>query len=132
MKIRKPFALKINMFAFLNVLYYTTLLKDGGFFLNFVKFFLEKKELKLHRRFFKFLSKFIKNFLVRFYKILKFEGIRFLVKGKIGVKGNAKKRRFKIFLKKNSLSQKSFKINHNYDLVRTKTGVLGTNLYIFF
>lgn len=73
----------------------------------------------------------IENFS-NFFNIFNIKGFYFCVKGKIGLSGNAKKK--KIFFKKGLLkvSSKNFKIDNQRFFVKTNCGSLGINIILTY
>jgi hypothetical protein len=59
-------------------------------------------------------------------------GFYFLIKGKVGVTGNAKKRRFSFSNQKYSLTTKKNKISFYKTAISTHTGALGVKFIIIF
>ena len=116
----------------LEVIWLTFLLKDSFFFLNWLNKTMGRIYFKSHKRFLNFL-KFI--FTKIFTKILWYfncSGFYFLVKGKIGVTGNAKKRKFSFFSKHFSLTTKKNKLSFYKNSITTHTGALGVKFFIVF
>ena len=60
------------------------------------------------------------------------KGLRFDIRGKLGVKGNAKKRHMNFSVNTNSFSKKKHRIEYKQGLVYTDTGVLGLTLVFVF
>ena len=70
---------------------------------------LEKLNIKLHKRLFKGLKKLIKDLFKPIFNLVGVLGTFFNVKGKIGVSGSAKKRRYFFYLGRHSLTSRSVK-----------------------
>lgn len=116
----------------LGVLYYALLLKDTTIFVNFFKNLVEKLNIKLHKKLFLGLRKLIKDFFKPIFNYLGVFGIFFNIKGKIGVSGSAKKRRYYFYFGKHSITTKSLKMDLKFSPIWTFTGSLGFNFLIFF
>lgn len=116
----------------LGILYYSLLLKDSSIFVNFFKKILEKSNVKLHKKIFWGLKKLIKDFFKPLFGFLGILGLFFNVKGKIGVSGNAKKRRYFFYYGKHSITNRTVKVDLKYTPVWTFTGSLGLTFLIFF
>jgi hypothetical protein len=93
----------------IGVLYYTFLLKDASIFVNFFKKILEKLNIKLHKKLFRGLKKLIKDLFKPIFNLIGVLGIFFNIKGKIGVSGSAKKRRYFFYFGRHSLTSRSVK-----------------------
>lgn len=95
----------------LGVLYYSFLLKDSSIFVNFFKRILEKLNIKLHKKLFLGLRKLIKDFFKPIFNFLGVLGVFFNIKGKIGVSGSAKKRRYYFYFGKHSITSRFVKMD---------------------
>lgn len=116
----------------LGVLYYSFLLKDTSIFVTFFKLLLEKTNIKLHKKLFLGLRKTIKDFFKPLFSFLGVFGVFFNIKGKIGVSGSAKKRRYYFYFGKHSITSRSLKMDLKFSPVWTFTGSLGFSFLIFF
>lgn len=116
----------------MGILYYAFLLKDASIFSNFFRKVLEKLNLKKHKKVFLGLRKIIKDFFRPLFAYLGVLGVFFNIKGKIGVSGNAKKRRYFFYFGKHGISKKTNKIDLKFTPVWTNTGTLGFTFFIFF
>lgn len=116
----------------IGVLYYSLLLKDSSIFVNFFKRILEKLNIKLHKKLFLGLRKLIKDFFKPIFNFLGVLGVFFNIKGKIGVSGSAKKRRYYFYFGKHSITSRFVKMELKFVPVWTFTGTLGFNFLIFF
>lgn len=65
-------------------------------------------------------------------KLFNIIGISFLVKGKLGVTGNKRKRTFKVNYGPNSSTKINAKTQSEYFTIRTTTGVIGVTLSITY
>jgi hypothetical protein len=95
----------------IGVLYYSFLLKDSTIFVNFFKKVLEKLSIKSHKKAFLGLKKLLKDLFVPLFSFLGVYGMFFNIKGKIGVSGNAKKRRYYFYYGKHSITNRKIKID---------------------
>jgi hypothetical protein len=95
----------------IGVLYYSFLLKDSTIFVNFFKKILEKLSIKSHKKAFLGLKKLLKDLFVPLFYFLGVYGVFFNMKGKIGVSGNAKKRRYYFYYGKHSITNRKIKID---------------------
>ena len=80
-------------------------------FMNFFKKILEKINLKLHKKLLLGLKKLIKELFKPVFNFLGVLGMFFNLKGKIGVSGNAKKRRYYFYYGKHSITSRDFKMD---------------------
>lgn len=95
----------------LGVLYYSLLLKDATIFLNFFKKIAEHLNIKLHKKLLLGLRKLIKDFFKPIFLYLGVDGVFLNVKGKIGVSGSAKKRRYFFYFGKHSITNRELKMD---------------------
>lgn len=116
----------------LGVLYYSLLLKDSFIFVNFFKIIVERLNIKLHKKLFLGLRKLIKDLFKPLFSYLGVLGVFFNIKGKIGVSGSAKKRRYYFYFGKHSITTKSIKMDLKFSPIWTFTGSLGFSFLIFF
>jgi len=114
----------------LKVVWFTLLIKDCRFFLNWFRRTMERVYFKNQKKLLRFLKFLFRSTFKYFYKSLNTKGFFFDIRGKVGVTGNAKKRHF--FFKEGlcSFSRKKLRLVFHQDLVRTKTGVLGVTFAI--
>ena len=130
-KIKIPFGIKILKSELLYIIYYGLLLKDCSFFLNYTRRIFENNRLKSHKRLFFLYKKIFKKF-IKLFRRLGVRGLFFDLHGKIGLTGNAKKKRLYFRCRRHSFTKKWVKINFYSSIIRTVTGVLGISAYIFF
>jgi len=123
--------IKIGLEIF-GILYYTLLLKDGTFFVNFFKKVLERTKLKLHKKALIGLRKLLGKFFNAYHKCFNLLGLFFNIKGKLGVTGNAKKRRYFFYFGWHNITKRTLRIDLKHVSVWTQTGTLGFTFYLFF
>jgi ribosomal protein S3 len=87
---------------------------------------------KHHKKFLSFLKLIFSKIFSKILSHFNCLGFYFVVKGKIGVTGNAKKRKFSFSNNQYSLTTKQTKITIQKALVSTHTGVLGVKFLIIF
>jgi hypothetical protein len=101
----------------LGILYYSFLLKDSSMFVTFFRLILEKANIKLHKKLFLGLRKLIKDFFKPLFCFLGVLGVFFNIKGKIGVSGSAKKRRYYFYFGKHSITSRFVKMDLKFSPV---------------
>jgi len=114
------------------ILYYSILLKDASIFANFLKKIFEKTNIKLHKKILLGLKKLIKEVFKPLFNYLNLVGLLFNIKGKIGVSGNAKKRRYFFYFGGHSLTTRTLKVDLKFLPIWTFTGTMGFTFYLFF
>ncbi len=127
---------KFNRFffyqEFLEVLILSFWKQDIKFFELWIVKFLEKIHFKYHKNFFFLLDKFLKDFFKIFQQIFFIKGLKFDIRGKVSVSGNAKKRHYAIIHGKLSFSTKLNIISSTKNIIPTHTGVLGLELVLVY
>jgi len=121
-----------RLVEFVSIIFITMISKDIEFFRCW---FIQKFESMYYRRHKKFLyliKLFICNYMSVYLSLFKCSGFFLKVRGKIGVGGNSKKRRYSIRIGECSLTSKSLKFNIYRGNIRTLVGVLGISLSIFY
>ena len=106
--------------------------KDVSLLSNWLKNTMEGIYYKNHKKFlnlFKMLFSFLFKYLNSHFLV---KGIFFRLKGKIGLGGNSKKKKFNLNLGSFSLSKKFNKIDYSKNSIKTVSGMLGFCLFIFF
>ena len=116
----------------IGVIYYSLLLKDSSIFVNFFKKILENLNIKLHKKLFLGFKKLLKDFFKPIFLFLGVCGIFFNIKGKIGVSGSAKKRRYYFYFGQHSITSRNLKMDLKFSPIWTFTGTLGLTFLIFF
>lgn len=116
----------------IGILYYSFLLKDTSIFVNYFKNILEKLNIKLHKKLFLSLKKLIKDLFKPIFNFLGLLGVFFDIRGKIGVSGSAKKKRYFFYFGKHTITTRSIKINLKHTPIWTFTGVLGFTFSLYF
>lgn len=118
--------------SFLNLLLVFLYNKDVVLFKNAIKSILENLHFKTHRKFLYNLKIILKSLSPIFYSRFKCLGLFIRVKGKIGVGGNSKKRKFVYKLGSFSFTKKNQKLAYSKDSIRTYSGVLGMEIYLTY
>ena len=89
-------------------------------------------DIKLHKKVLYGIKKLIRDLFKPVFTLLNVKGLYFSIKGKLGVSGNAKKRRYFFFFGTHSVTTRSLKMDCKFATVSTYTGVLGMNFIVFF
>ncbi|MEK7412783.1 MAG: hypothetical protein AAB263_05660, partial [Planctomycetota bacterium] len=122
-------SIKFNdLYYLLFFLLLSLILKESRLFLTKLKVILEKYDIFKHKKILYIIRSLFK-FLIVFNNFkTNVLGFNFLIKGKIGLAGSVKRKKFYIKFLPRSVSTKNIKISYNKDVIRTESGVLG----IFF
>ena len=114
------------------VCWYSFFSKDLSFLMTWLTRLMGKIDYKKHRRLLKILKSILLKYKYFFLLLNKVEGFKFGIKGKLGVKGNAKKRIMEFTVRNTSFSKKKNRIEYQQGLVYTETGVLGVTMVLAF
>ena len=118
--------------SFINLILICLYNKDIVLLKNTIKGILEKLHFKKHRKLLYNLRVLLKSIIYIFFYKFKCLGLYIKVKGKIGVGGNLKKRKFIFKLGSFSFTKKSQKLVYVKDSIRTYSGVLGFESYLTY
>lgn len=129
---RKVLGPRLFLNEAVRIFYLALKLKDPYFLINWLTAVIYKISFWKYKTFLRFIKYLCKNFLWPEFEILKVKGIKYQLKGKISVAGNARTRTSAHTIGKVSFSKKNNKILYNLKLIRTFTGVLGFKLWIVF
>ena len=107
-------------------------LKDCNIFLNWIKFLLEKIDLKLHKNILNYVLytlNCLNTFLLKNFNCL---GLKIIFNGKIGIGGGVKTKKNILKLGINSLNNKHLKIEFQKIQIKTKSGTLGVKFFLIY
>ena len=93
---------------------------------------MEKVSLKHHRFFSKHIYKIICYSKKIFFYKNNVRGFFFNIRGKLGVSGNSKKRKYSFVIGKISRTKKNLRMLTEQSTIRTKTGVLGFRIVLTY
>lgn len=129
---RKVLGPRLFLNESLQILYLALKLKDPFLLSNWMVATMQKISFWKHKTFLRYLKYVLRYFFWVIFKELKIKGIKFQLKGKISVAGNARTRT--VFHTVGFTSHTTFnnKILYKLNLVKTFTGVLGFKLWIVF
>lgn len=106
--------------------------KDVDIFIDWFVYFLQKTNLKKHKKYLRVIKKVFLILKKKIFRKNKLKGLYLCIKGKVGVSGNAKKRKFLIKLGKQKFFNKIDKIVWNSRQIKTITGALGLKVVISY
>ena len=114
------------------VCWYSLFTKDLQFLLGWLTRAMCRMEIRKHRKFIKILKVLFTKYKYFFLRANRVKGIKLDIRGKLGVKGNAKKRHLSFNVNTTSFSKKKYRLDYRQGLVYTETGVLGVTLIITY
>lgn len=129
---RKVLGPRLFLNESLQILYLALKLKDPFLLSNWMVATMQKISFWKYKTFLRYLKYVLRYFFWVIFRELKIKGIKFQLKGKISVAGNARTRT--VFHTVGFTSHTTFnnKILYKLNLVKTFTGVLGLKLWIVF
>jgi ribosomal protein S3 len=93
---------------------------------------LRKVSFWKYKLFFRYLKYVLRYFFWAIFSDLGLKGVKFQLKGKVSVAGNARTRTVVQHIGTTSYSTFENRVTFSKDIVRTFTGVLGFKVWIFF
>ena len=129
---RKVLGPRLFLNESLQIIYLSLKLKDPYILSNWMISTMYKISFWKYKTFLRYIKYVLRYFFWVIFKDLKIKGIKFQLKGKISVAGNARTRT--VFHNVGFTSHTTFnnKILYNLNLVRSFTGVMGLKLWIVF
>lgn len=118
--------------AFINLILTSLYNKDVILLKNGVKGILEKLHFKKHKKFLYNLKVLLKSIAYIFFFKFKCLGLYIQIKGKIGLGGSSKKKKFVFKLGSFSFTNKTQRLTYVKDSIRTYSGVLGFETYLTY
>jgi hypothetical protein len=107
-------------------------LKDPFLLSNWVINLFQKISFWKFKSFFRYVRYIFRYFFINIFDIIKVKGIKFQLKGKVSVAGNARTRTVRQVIGKAGYSTFENKVIYDLNLVKTFTGVQGLKIWIFF
>jgi len=114
------------------VCWYALFSKDLQFLMSWLTRAMCRMEIRKHRKFIKIFKVLFSKYKFFFLRLNKVKGIKLDIRGKLGVKGNAKKRHLSFNVNTTSFSKKKYRLDYRQGLVYTETGVLGVTLILTY
>jgi len=129
---RKVLGPRLFLNESLQIIYLSLKLKDPFFLSNWIVATMQKIDFYKYKTFLRYLKYVLRYFFWVIFKELNIKGIKFQLKGKISVAGNARTRTARHSVGATGHATFNNKILYKLNLIRTFTGVLGLKLWISF
>jgi hypothetical protein len=129
---KKMFGANFFLLESIQIMYVALKLKDPFFLINWMITAIQKINFWKHRLFFHYIKYLFRYFFLPNFNELGIKGIKFKLKGKISVAGNARKRSIVTTIGYISNATYDNKILYSYDIIRTFTGVMGLQIWLVF
>lgn len=107
-------------------------LKDPTFLANWIRAMMNRLSFWKQRLVFRYLKYLLRYLFEPYFSELGIRGVKFQLKGKISVAGNARTRTLFYKIGNTSQSQMDSKVAYDLSFVETFTGILGFKLWFFF
>jgi hypothetical protein len=129
---RKVLGPRLFLNESLQIIYLALKLKDPFFLSNWIVSTIQKIDFWKYKTFLRYIKYVLRYFFWVIFRDLGIKGIKFQLKGKISVAGNARTRTARHTIGATGNATFDNKILYKLNLVRTFTGVLGLKLWISF
>ncbi len=129
---RKVLGPRLFLNESLQIIYLALKLKDPFILTNWIAATMQKISFWKYKTFLRYIKYVLRYFFWIIFKQLNLKGIKFQLKGKISVAGNARTRTVRHNIGFTSHTTFNNKILYKLDLVKTFTGVLGLKLWLVF
>lgn len=116
----------------IEVLFLCLWLKNIKLFMDWMRNYFEKTNLKKHRKLFLLLKLLLGKFIWNYNIFLQLKGLRVVLRGKFGKAGSVRKTRKYIRRGKCSYTTKNIALINQTNVIRTLTGVFSIKFEVFF
>jgi hypothetical protein len=116
----------------LEKLYLSLWLKNLTLFMQWLKHYFEKRDLKKHKKLFLLLITILGKLIWGYNSFLQLRGLRVTLRGKFGKAGSVRKTRKYIKRGRYSYTSKNIAFISQAVVIKTKTGVFSIKLEVFF
>jgi len=121
-----------KLMEFVIISFLTIISKDLNYFNVWLKNKFEGVFYRKHKKLLYLIKLFFINYVSIYLNMFRCHGFYLKIKGKIGVGGNSKKKRYLVRIGKHSLTSKSLKFTNQISVIRTLVGTLGVKLALFY
>ena len=116
----------------IEILFLCLWLKNIKLFMDWMRRYFEKTNLKKHRKLFLLLNLLLGKFVWNYNIFLQLKGLRVILRGKFGKAGSVRKTRKYIRRGKCSYTAKNIALINQTNIIRTLTGVFSIKFEVFF
>lgn len=116
----------------IEVLFLSLWLKNLKLFMEWMRSYFERANLKTHRKLFLLLNLLLGKFIWNYNLFLQLKGLRVVLRGKFGKAGSVRKTRKYIRRGKCSYATKKIALINQTNIIRTLTGVFSIKFEVFF
>jgi hypothetical protein len=112
----------------IHIIHLSFLLKDPIIIATWFKAMILRISFWRTRSIFRFMKYLLNNYFIHVFSDLGFKGFKVVLKGKISVGGNSRKRSIRYRVGETSYSKVGLKVLNHFQTINTFTGVMGFNL----
>lgn len=123
---------KIFIYEGVDLVYLALRLKDPTFLSNWLRAMVRRLSFWKSRLVFKYLKYILRIVFWPYFTRLGIKGIKYQLKGKISVAGNARTRTLFYKIGKVSQSRMDVKVSYDLNFIETFTGIMGFKLWFFY
>jgi hypothetical protein len=116
----------------IEILFLCLWLKNLKLFMDWMRRYFERTNLKKHRKLFLLLNLLLGKFVWNYNLFLQLKGLRVILRGKFGKAGSVRKTRKYIRRGKCSYTTKNIALVNQTNIIRTITGVFSIKFEVFF
>ena len=117
---------------FVEIVYWILKIKDFNILYTFIQRILNALIIWDHKAFFLFLFSMFQVYFYSYFYWLNIIGIKIIIRGKVAVGGNSRRRKLILNVNKVSIMQLNYKIYSFNKLLNTKTGALGFRIVVLY
>lgn len=122
----------VKLMEFVLISFLTIISKDLNYFTVWLKGKFESVFYRKHKKLLYLIKLFFVNYVSIYLNMFRCRGFYLRIKGKIGVGGNSKKKRYLVKIGKHSLTSKRLKFTNHIGVIRTLVGTLGVKVALFY
>jgi hypothetical protein len=117
---------------FLDLFYMFLKIKDSTILIDYIQRIIDSLSIWDHKKFFSFIFNLFKEHFYPLFPLLNVIGLKLVVKGKVSVTGNSRKRSIRLLLGRTSISPFLNSVNYSNKILNTNTGVLGLQVWLIY
>lgn len=125
-------SINFNIFQLCEIVLYSFYRKDAYLILNWFLRNFKDTHFTKHKNFLTFFKMVINDIFESYKNTAKIKGFYFIIKGKVGVTSNAKKKTIKFVIGSLNKSTKSQKIDFQQSVVKSISGSLGVSMILTY
>lgn len=116
----------------IEIFYLSFLFKDILLISNWISRTIDRLNFRHHKKFVRTIKFILKDLFYFFFTSNNIYGFFYDLRGKVGVRGNARKRHVIISLGKNTRTSKKFRYCYDFRVIRTDTGSMGMHTMMLY